>query len=398
MTNLIPPAPHYTPCPDLWCITAYFNPAHYRTRPANYVRFAAPLRAAGIPLLTVECAFGDDPFELPPADDLLQMRSPSVLWQKERLLNLAVAHLPANARKVAWLDADVLFTNPNWAVETSQRLEQCEVVQPFARAIRLSQAGAANETGQEAVWGMARVLYGQRKHVELIGLDQHGHTGFAWAARRDLLDAHGLFDLPFDVGADHLMAHVFFGDLDSPCLRNTLRISSVLNGLRNSSRFSMFKQMLPRRLKRRLVATLPSRPNAALADGFMAWARQWVDDSSGQVGYVEGDLLHLWHEPERRRAVGETRRWLDRNCIDRTTDIAVNEQGVWIWTTRRRNLQEWSAQLFEAEADQPERRNPSTTMLPGSVKRSRAADVNVSILRLRRWLPEFFRQRREEGE
>ena len=46
MTQSLAPASSYTHCNELWCITAYFNPAHYRTRPANHARFAAPLRAA----------------------------------------------------------------------------------------------------------------------------------------------------------------------------------------------------------------------------------------------------------------------------------------------------------------------------------------------------------------
>ncbi|WP_129677916.1 hypothetical protein [Candidatus Chloroploca sp. Khr17] len=123
MMNRLHPAPAYTPCADLWCVTAYFNPAHYRTRPANYARFAAPLRAAGIPLLTVECAFGDDPFELPPGPDVIQVQARDVLWQKERLINLGVSHLPPQAQKVAWLDGDILFTNPDWAVETAALLD-----------------------------------------------------------------------------------------------------------------------------------------------------------------------------------------------------------------------------------------------------------------------------------
>ena len=130
---------HYTSCTDLWCVTAYFNPQHYQTRRANYEWFADPIRAAGIPLLTVECAFGDDPFELPAGPDLLQVRAPHTLWQKERLINLGVASLPARAVKVAWLDGDICFANPDWAAQTAALLDQFPVVQPFTHATRLGQ-------------------------------------------------------------------------------------------------------------------------------------------------------------------------------------------------------------------------------------------------------------------
>jgi hypothetical protein len=47
----------------------------------------------------------------------------NVLWQKERLLNLALQRLPEHCTKVVWLDADTFFTNPNW-VRATRRLVQ----------------------------------------------------------------------------------------------------------------------------------------------------------------------------------------------------------------------------------------------------------------------------------
>ena len=77
-------------------------------------------RQQGLPLVVVELTFGNTaPFSLLDQQDaevLVQRRTqPSnVLWQKERLLNIALEHLPDNCTKVVWLDADTFFTNPNW--------------------------------------------------------------------------------------------------------------------------------------------------------------------------------------------------------------------------------------------------------------------------------------------
>lgn len=46
-------------------ITTYFNPCGYATRRRNYDLFVEGMRRAGVPCITVECAFGDAPFELP---------------------------------------------------------------------------------------------------------------------------------------------------------------------------------------------------------------------------------------------------------------------------------------------------------------------------------------------
>ena len=68
---------------------------------------------------------------------LLRIRSEHVLWQKERLINVALGHLPKHVKKVAWLDCDILFSNPNWLIETSELLDNYPIVQPFQTANRL---------------------------------------------------------------------------------------------------------------------------------------------------------------------------------------------------------------------------------------------------------------------
>src|SRR4051794_18027562 len=107
-----PVHPAYLPADDLWLLTSYFNASGYRTRRQNYDRFRQ--RIAGLRLLTVECAFGPEPFALEPSAEVLQVRARDVLWQKERLLNVALAALPADCHKVAWLDGDLLFERPDW--------------------------------------------------------------------------------------------------------------------------------------------------------------------------------------------------------------------------------------------------------------------------------------------
>ena len=85
----------YKPCTDLWVITCFFNPEGYQSRLDNYHIFRQLLDRSGIGCLTVECVFGDRPFVLPEAGTL-QVRSHAVLWQKERLLNLAITRLPSS--------------------------------------------------------------------------------------------------------------------------------------------------------------------------------------------------------------------------------------------------------------------------------------------------------------
>ena len=116
----------------LAAITSYYNPAGYVTRRENYDRFAQGLEMQGVELWTIELSF-DGRFELPKGPRTFRVRGGRrhIMWQKERLLTLLLARLPADIDKVAWIDCDVLFCNPTWPQMTCDALEKVHVVQLF---------------------------------------------------------------------------------------------------------------------------------------------------------------------------------------------------------------------------------------------------------------------------
>src|SRR5437868_14501260 len=105
----------------LWAITSFFNPAGYQRRLRNFHQFR---RHLGVPLLAVELTFGDARPALSrgDADILVECSDGDVMWQKERLLNLAVERLPASCRYVAWIDCDLIFDNDDWPRATREAL------------------------------------------------------------------------------------------------------------------------------------------------------------------------------------------------------------------------------------------------------------------------------------
>ena len=123
----------------MWAVTAYYNPARFKRRLANYKLFYANLRA---PLVTVELSF-DDHFELTDddADVLIQISGGAVLWQKERLLNLAVKSVPPDVKNVVWIDCDVVFERQDWMDEAERLLDTFNVVQPFSEVVDLKPDG-----------------------------------------------------------------------------------------------------------------------------------------------------------------------------------------------------------------------------------------------------------------
>jgi len=189
-----------TPESDFWAITSYFNPVRYRRRLANFRVFRKHLN---VPLVAVELAYSDG-FELQvgDADILLQLRGGAVLWQKERLLNLALQALPKSCRKVAWVDCDIIFRSPDWAESADRLLDRVTMIQLFKHVHQLppdwDPASAMPELEFSRPSGAYVVLSGVPA-AECLGktfVSRQGTAapGFAWATRRDLLDRHGFYD------------------------------------------------------------------------------------------------------------------------------------------------------------------------------------------------------------
>jgi hypothetical protein len=114
----------------LWAITSFYNPLHYRRRQFNYAVFRKRLP---LPLLAVELSFNGE-FELcaEDAEIVLQCASGDVMWQNERLLNLALAALPRECEQVLWVDCDVIFQRTDFVEVLTRGLEQFPLVQPFS--------------------------------------------------------------------------------------------------------------------------------------------------------------------------------------------------------------------------------------------------------------------------
>lgn len=276
-TNPTPPPVVACSLPgSIWGVTALFNPAGYISKLDNFHLFRERLAADGLPLLAVELAFGDAPFQLGDrdADRVVRLRGADALWQKERLLNVAIASLPGECDKVVWLDADVLFERKDWVPRTAELLEDHVVVQPFSRSIRLLAGERSTDIESFTVGsGEHEVLHSMAYGVASKGYSclsrylEHGHCGYAWAARREVIQRHGLYDANVLGNGDLNIAHAMFGGA--------------------------------RYLK---TERLSDKARAHMS----AWADAFYREVRGSVGYLDGTVFHLFH------GMKANRRYLDR--------------------------------------------------------------------------------------
>jgi hypothetical protein len=292
----------------MWALTTYFNPIRYKRRLSNYRTFRSRLH---IPLLTVELSF-DGQFELTKndADLIIQLSGGAVLWQKERLLNIAIESVPNYVKNIAWIDCDVLFERNDWAQEGERQLnEQHSVIQLFSKVIYLNNEDTGdhlyNYKFYSDVPGLI-ALYNQTNELPLDkpAVSTHGtiayNPGLAWAGRKEIFAKHRFYDLAIIGAGDVYMANSIFGTMDS--LIN-------LHGL-----------------------------NELRAESYLKWARPFHQAVARKVSHIDGVIYHLWHgETKSRNYRGRARLLADFNPQN---DVYVGDNGVWHWTKPNTSLAE----------------------------------------------------------
>src|SRR3954452_243748 len=160
----------------MWGVATYFRSTPSRWMRPNLLRFGERVRRQGLKLLIVELALGDQPYEVGDdvADLVIRRRARNLLWQKERLLNIGIAPLPADCEGVVWLDADVLFENDGWVEQTARLLDDHAAVQPFDTACWLDPDEGVSMTQR----GIAATLADHpSRRSALADHYIHGHPG-----------------------------------------------------------------------------------------------------------------------------------------------------------------------------------------------------------------------------
>ncbi len=302
---------------ELWAITPYFNPMHWRRRRENYRRFRRALR---IPLVAVELGY-DGRFDLTPddAEVLLQFPAADVMWQKERLYNLALQAVPPHVEKIVAVDSDVIFRRPDVWEEVSRALDRTPLVQPFAHVYYLPADHpldfALIERSRTACLGFGALRLQGRSTLELCNPDWRNANddppvsyGLAWAFRRELFAQRGFYD-----------AWIIGGGTRVHCF--------AAGGLWQEAAAAM--QFSP-----------PAR------DHFRRWTEGFHRDVRGKWGCVPGDVAHQWHGTIGARKFRQRYRDFAAFDFDPEQDLAHDEHGVWRWASDKPAMHDYLRQYF----------------------------------------------------
>jgi hypothetical protein len=277
-------------------VTVYANPLRWESRLKLYREFETEMLAAGVRLTVVECAYGDRPFEIEakPGLNVVQVRSKTLVWNKECLINIGISRLPHDWKYVAWIDADVSFRKACWATETIHALQQYYIVQPWDVAYDLGphdEHMAAHKSFLSQWWAGKPVCADGKGFWSFEGGPyDYPHSGYAWAATRQAIDwLGGLFAVAAAGAGDHHMALALVGKAER---------------------------------------SLPGGISASYHRHLIAWQDRAVRLINGNLGFVQGTIEHSFHGRKVDRKYVDRWAMLLEHGFDPDTDLKTNSWGV----------------------------------------------------------------------
>lgn len=185
---------------DLLVVMAFFSPCGYRKPLMHLETVRRKMRRAGIPLLTIAAEYDHNKEgDLPDTD--VRIKGRYAMCHKENLWNIAFRKSDPHYNKFCFIDADILFSDPEWYDHLSILLDRNDFVQPMDNCIWQGEDPDSIEGEKQSA---TRVMEEQ-------GVVSHtkGHVGFAVATTRKFMDeTEGFHDLAFLGSGDSILMEI----------------------------------------------------------------------------------------------------------------------------------------------------------------------------------------------
>lgn len=259
---------------DMAICLVVFNPSKTKRILMNYFYIKNQFLIQKLPVFTIELVYSGHTPEIP---DAFHVRSNSIMFHKENLYRILETKIPRKYTKLAFIDCDILFSNPSWYSQTSKLLDTFDVVQPFETAHWMDLTYTKIELSRETVL-----------HMKSNTWNFLYHPGFAWCMTRDWYNSTGFFDYAVSGSGDTLSAIAW--------LKKKLPIGF---------------QSLPKSLRHQYS--------------------KFLNKSCPKITYLQSiDVYHLYHGSRSNRQYSNRHKLLDINTS--IEDILTkNSQGVFEW-------------------------------------------------------------------
>ena len=173
---------------DVTIATVHYNPCGYRRLRETYYEWLPTLGPMAKHVQCHELVFDDDNPEIEGSIVIRGTRDANAMWQKEPMLNLALA--ACETPYFAWVDHDIISHSATWLSDAIDMIGDCyHAVQLFDRLRKLGRSGTVSHT---------------------VSGSQSGGTnpGGAWIADTQWLQSVGGFPTRWIVGAGDAEWHM----------------------------------------------------------------------------------------------------------------------------------------------------------------------------------------------
>lgn len=278
-------------------IIPYFNFDGKETHKAFLLKLLLESKKYGVEFIVAEGVHSKLSQPLPDLSsrcaEHLVFPAPSCLWLKENLINLAVRNSSLTSAAFAFIDADLIFCDDDWAIKSLDALSRVDMLQPFShRHDTNSEYVIAKSVDHPRVepHSFAYRLNG-KSNTDLV----QGHPGFAWVMRRSAFDKiNGLFDKMIVGGGDSCLATL------------------VASNLTDDFKFLFSRRFHPRYHCMFLAAVL------AKAKAFKKL----------KCGFLNGSVVHLYHGDLSKRKYNQRFELLLSCKFDLESDLTYSDKGV----------------------------------------------------------------------
>jgi hypothetical protein len=261
------------PSKDMAIGIVIFNPAKSKKLIANYHEMMKHIDK--YPVFTLELVYPGCEPELPSA---IHIRGKSVMFHKENLCRILETYIPLQFKKLAFLDADLIFED-DWYEKASRALEYNQVVQLFSTCQWLDQN--------------REVMLERKSVLKMREPDWNSsyHPGFAWGFQREWYNRVGFFDYAVSGSGDTLSAMQWL-----------------------QKRIPRHFKSLPPPVRKRYAVYCPKPP---------------------RISCIDGTVQHLFHGSRENRQYTERHKMLDIDAdID---DLLELKNGLFEWKDESKN-------------------------------------------------------------
>lgn len=298
---------------DFWAITSYYNPFKGNLRLLNYYNFRKNL---DLPLITIEWS-PEGKFDLmkKDAEILVQLSGGDILWQKERLLNIALDYLPKESKYVAWLDCDILFENSNWVKLASGLLEDNDVIQLFEKVINLKNTNTKQinlEVAKKLPFekSVYSGIYAYKNGLSPDDIIFQSNPGLAYAAKTAWLKKNKFYDVTVVGGGDTFFLFALIN-----------HIEHILSGPYTQQQKKHYK----------------------------AWSHKIK--SKPKISYLPQKIYHMYHGDSKFRRYSDRHMILTELNFDPLIHLELSDKGIWQWTFEGNNIKHKVYEYMKSRLD-----------------------------------------------